>query len=145
MSIADEIAGLARTRASDVDFDSPYIKEAQSQGLDLPWWEKLLGAGFRKVFSTVAGAGAVIPLLAGSAVISFPAQQPVTLAEDAEDKRKMLQLVVMADAMIHGRPMTEYESEREMLKMLQNLKILPKAVISEGHWTQKSGWPMLAA
>ncbi|KAG1658628.1 hypothetical protein FOA52_010385, partial [Chlamydomonas sp. UWO 241] len=129
-SIADEIADLARTRASDVDFDSPYIKEAQSQGLDLPWWEKLLGAGFRKVFSTVAGAGT---------------QQPVTLAEDAEDKRKMLQLVVMADAMIHGRPMTEYESEREMLKMLQNLKILPKAVISEGHWTQKSGWPMLAA
>uniref|UniRef100_A0A7R9VA27 Protein phosphatase n=1 Tax=Chlamydomonas euryale TaxID=1486919 RepID=A0A7R9VA27_9CHLO len=46
--IADDIAALARNHASDADFYSPYIREAQSQGLDLPWWEKLLGAGFRK-------------------------------------------------------------------------------------------------
>jgi hypothetical protein len=40
--------------------------------------------------------------------------------------------------------MAEYKSEREMFKMLQVLKILPKGAVSDGHWCQWSGWEMLA-
>ena len=44
---ADVLAALARVHASDPDFASPYTREALSQGLDLPWWEKLMGASFK--------------------------------------------------------------------------------------------------
>ncbi|KAL6764776.1 serine/threonine protein phosphatase [Haematococcus lacustris] len=44
---ADSIAVLARQHASDDDFPSPYTREALSQGIDLPWWEKLVGASFK--------------------------------------------------------------------------------------------------
>jgi len=44
---ADSIATLARQHAGDNDFPSPYTREALSQGLDLPWWEKLVGATFK--------------------------------------------------------------------------------------------------
>ncbi|KAG1673755.1 hypothetical protein FOA52_002324 [Chlamydomonas sp. UWO 241] len=46
---------------------------------------------------------------------------------------------------MQGRPMTEYESEHAMFLMLQKLKILPKGAVSDGHWCQWSGWPMLTA
>lgn len=41
---AEQLAALARRHASDNDFASPYSREALSQGLDLPWWEKVSGA-----------------------------------------------------------------------------------------------------
>jgi len=44
---ASELAALARAHASDPEFASPYTREALSQGLDLPWYEKLFGASFK--------------------------------------------------------------------------------------------------
>nr|BCL66180.1 hypothetical protein [Volvox reticuliferus] len=44
---ADAIATAARRHASDADYASPYTREALSQGLDLPWWDKLLGLSFK--------------------------------------------------------------------------------------------------
>mmetsp|Transcript_8941 Transcript_8941/g.19107 ORF Transcript_8941/g.19107 Transcript_8941/m.19107 type:complete len:439 (-) Transcript_8941:941-2257(-) len=44
---ADKLAALARVHASDNEFASPYTREALSQGLDLPWWEKLFGASIK--------------------------------------------------------------------------------------------------
>lgn len=44
---ANKLAALARVHASDPEFASPYTREALSQGLDLPWWEKLFGASFK--------------------------------------------------------------------------------------------------
>nr|BBC28495.1 protein phospatase 2C [Eudorina sp. 2006-703-Eu-15] len=44
---ADAIATAARRHASDVEYASPYTREALSQGLDLPWWDKLLGMSFK--------------------------------------------------------------------------------------------------
>ncbi|MEW5296955.1 MAG: hypothetical protein WDW36_000198 [Sanguina aurantia] len=44
---AESIASLARRHACDDEFPSPYTKEALSQGLDLPWYEKLMGATFK--------------------------------------------------------------------------------------------------
>lgn len=44
---ASAIAALARKHASDNEFASPYTREALSQGLDLPWWDKLLGVQFK--------------------------------------------------------------------------------------------------
>jgi hypothetical protein len=32
--------------ADDEDYDSPYIQSARSEGMDLPWWQKLLSAKF---------------------------------------------------------------------------------------------------
>lgn len=46
-SAANLLATLARSHAGDHEFASPYTKEAVSQGLDLPWWEKLLGASYK--------------------------------------------------------------------------------------------------
>ncbi|PNH00830.1 putative protein phosphatase 2C 1 [Tetrabaena socialis] len=46
-SAADAIAATARRHASDTDFASPYTREALSQGLDLPWWDKVLGMSFK--------------------------------------------------------------------------------------------------
>ncbi|KAG2429355.1 hypothetical protein HXX76_011121 [Chlamydomonas incerta] len=46
-SSADAIAATARRHASDTEFASPYTREALSQGLDLPWWDKLLGMSFK--------------------------------------------------------------------------------------------------
>ncbi|KAG1659531.1 hypothetical protein FOA52_016154 [Chlamydomonas sp. UWO 241] len=136
--------------------DDGVLSLAQVSCVVLDEADKMLSLGFeaqlKRLHATLLPAAV---RLAGKIGHEFPVSSgvqqgnnlPVLLAActNAEDKRKMLQLVVMADAMIHGRPMMEYESEREMFKMPQNLKILPKAVISEGHWTQKSGWPMLAA
>lgn len=44
---AEMLATTARKHAADNDFASPYTREAISQGFDLPWWEKLLGASYR--------------------------------------------------------------------------------------------------
>ncbi|EFJ40674.1 hypothetical protein VOLCADRAFT_108071 [Volvox carteri f. nagariensis] len=44
---ADAIAAAARRHASDSEYASPYTREALSQGLDLPWWDKLLGVSFK--------------------------------------------------------------------------------------------------
>nr|BCL66101.1 hypothetical protein [Volvox africanus] len=44
---ADAIATAARRHASDAEYASPYTREALSQGLDLPWWDKLLGLSFK--------------------------------------------------------------------------------------------------
>ncbi|MEW5315887.1 MAG: hypothetical protein WDW38_007285 [Sanguina aurantia] len=44
---AESIASLARRHACDDEFASPYRKQALSQGLDLPWYEKLMGATFK--------------------------------------------------------------------------------------------------
>ncbi|GFR43171.1 hypothetical protein Agub_g4221 [Astrephomene gubernaculifera] len=44
---AEAIAAAARRHASDTEFASPYTREALSQGLDLPWWDKLLGMSFK--------------------------------------------------------------------------------------------------
>jgi hypothetical protein len=30
--------------AEDEDFESPYIQSAREEGMDLPWWQKILGA-----------------------------------------------------------------------------------------------------
>ncbi|KAG2486200.1 hypothetical protein HYH03_015162 [Edaphochlamys debaryana] len=46
-SAADAIAAAARRHAGDNEFASPYTREALSQGLDLPWWDKLLGMTFK--------------------------------------------------------------------------------------------------
>lgn len=46
-AFAKAICQLARKHASDPDFPSPYTREALAQGYDLPWWEKVFGAGFR--------------------------------------------------------------------------------------------------
>eukprot|EP00798_Chlamydomonas_sp_ICE-L_P020119 gene20119-26849_t len=45
---ADRIGNLARAHAADNKFQSPYSKEALAQGLDLNWWEKLLGTTWRE-------------------------------------------------------------------------------------------------
>nr|BCL66240.1 hypothetical protein [Volvox reticuliferus] len=44
---AEAIAAAARRHASDAEYASPYTREALSQGLDLPWWDKLLGMSFK--------------------------------------------------------------------------------------------------
>jgi protein phosphatase PTC7 len=40
------LAKLARERASDPLFESPYTREALKQGFDIPWDKKLAGARF---------------------------------------------------------------------------------------------------
>ena len=42
-----QIASAASNNAFDDQYPSPYTVEAVRQGMDLPWWEKLLGARFR--------------------------------------------------------------------------------------------------
>lgn len=42
-----QIANAASTNAYDDDYSSPYTVEAVRQGMDLPWWQKLLGARFK--------------------------------------------------------------------------------------------------
>ncbi len=37
----------ASNNAFDDQYPSPYTVEAVRQGMDLPWWEKLLGARFK--------------------------------------------------------------------------------------------------
>jgi hypothetical protein len=44
---AGAIAALAAERGGDADYASPYSQQAQRQGLDLPWWQKLAGATLR--------------------------------------------------------------------------------------------------
>lgn len=42
-----QIANAASTNAFDDQYPSPYTVEAVRQGMDLPWWQKLLGARFK--------------------------------------------------------------------------------------------------
>ncbi|DBA72128.1 TPA: hypothetical protein ACH3X2_010851 [Trebouxia sp. C0005] len=42
-----QIANAASTNAYDDQYPSPYTVEAVRQGMDLPWWQKLLGARFK--------------------------------------------------------------------------------------------------
>lgn len=42
-----QIASAASNNAFDDQYPSPYTVEAVRQGMDLPWWQKLLGARFR--------------------------------------------------------------------------------------------------
>ncbi|KAL0047610.1 hypothetical protein WJX82_007709 [Trebouxia sp. C0006] len=42
-----QIANAASTNAYDDQYPSPYTVEALRQGMDLPWWQKLLGARFK--------------------------------------------------------------------------------------------------
>ena len=44
---ADAIADAAEGHAHDDEFDSPYIKEALRQGMDISIWDKLKGIKFR--------------------------------------------------------------------------------------------------
>jgi len=44
---AGAIAALAAERGGDAEYASPYSQQAQRQGLDLPWWQKLAGASLR--------------------------------------------------------------------------------------------------
>lgn len=41
---AVSIANAASRNAHDEAYSSPYSREAQKQGMDIPWWDKLLGA-----------------------------------------------------------------------------------------------------
>jgi hypothetical protein len=50
------MAELASRNAGDPDFESPYTQEALQEGIDLPIWEKLMGASFKV---RVAGARGV--------------------------------------------------------------------------------------
>jgi hypothetical protein len=43
---AERLARQARRHAADERRDSPYAAEARAQGLDLPWWEKVVGTRF---------------------------------------------------------------------------------------------------
>ena len=47
MQAALQIANAANTNAYDDQYPSPYTVEALRQGMDLPWWQKLLGARFK--------------------------------------------------------------------------------------------------
>ena len=47
MQAALQIANAASTNAYDDQYPSPYTVEAVRQGMDLPWWQKLLGARFK--------------------------------------------------------------------------------------------------
>lgn len=40
---ASSIANAASHNAHDEKYSSPYTKEALKQGMDIPWWEKVLG------------------------------------------------------------------------------------------------------
>lgn len=42
-----QIANAASTNAYDDQYPSPYTVEAMKQGMDLSWWQKLLGARFK--------------------------------------------------------------------------------------------------
>lgn len=42
-----QIANAASTNAYDDDYSSPYTVEAVRQGMDLSWWQKLVGARFK--------------------------------------------------------------------------------------------------
>ena len=43
MQAAVNIANAASKNAHDESYPSPYSKEALKQGMDIPWWEKVLG------------------------------------------------------------------------------------------------------
>ena len=43
MQAAANIANAASRNAHDESYSSPYTKEALKQGMDIPWWEKVLG------------------------------------------------------------------------------------------------------
>lgn len=43
LQAATSIANAASHNAHDERYSSPYAKEALKQGMDIPWWEKVLG------------------------------------------------------------------------------------------------------
>eukprot|EP01025_Chloroclados_australasicus_P030696 TRINITY_DN3087_c0_g1_i4.p1 TRINITY_DN3087_c0_g1~~TRINITY_DN3087_c0_g1_i4.p1 ORF type:complete len:439 (+),score=59.54 TRINITY_DN3087_c0_g1_i4:116-1318(+) len=45
--LAAKIGKKASINSLDPDFASPYIIDALNEGIDLPWWEKLIGASFK--------------------------------------------------------------------------------------------------
>ena len=47
LQAAAAMAELASRNAGDPDFESPYTQEALQEGIDLPIWEKLMGASFK--------------------------------------------------------------------------------------------------
>ncbi|KAG1657677.1 hypothetical protein FOA52_013771 [Chlamydomonas sp. UWO 241] len=92
----------ARTRQP-----SPELEEAAEPQVVV---QAALGTGHNKGYcGHQAGVSANLPALLAACTL-------------AEDRRKMLQFVAMADTMINGRPMTEYESEHAMFLMLQKLR-----------------------
>lgn len=62
---AAAMAAAAAANAADPTFESPYTREALQEGIDLPIWEKLLGAswkvggrgGLEQVAEEAPGAG----------------------------------------------------------------------------------------
>jgi hypothetical protein len=56
------LAILANKHSRDETYESPYSREAIQQGLDLPWWKKILGkkltgkGQFRPLFSYIHSA-----------------------------------------------------------------------------------------
>ncbi|KAG1652530.1 hypothetical protein FOA52_008901 [Chlamydomonas sp. UWO 241] len=110
--------------------------KACDTGLEAKFSTLKVHAGRPKHLAAAAACAAAPPPPPPRAGVS--ANLPALLAACtlAEDRRKMLQFVAMADNMINGRPMTEYESEHAMFLMLQKLKILPKGAVSAVHWCQ---------
>lgn len=47
LQAAEQIAQAAQAHAEDDNFESPYSRAALRQGLDLPWWQKLVTATFK--------------------------------------------------------------------------------------------------
>ena len=58
-----QIANAASTNAYDDQYPSPYTVEAVRQGMDLPWWQKLLGARFKDGKFQLARLQVCAPLL----------------------------------------------------------------------------------
>lgn len=60
---ANALAALASKNSRDATYESPYSKEAIQQGLDVPWYEKVLGKKlvgkslFQQVFPTLTSLG----------------------------------------------------------------------------------------
>ncbi|KAG1679542.1 hypothetical protein FOA52_011144 [Chlamydomonas sp. UWO 241] len=104
--------------------------KACDTGLEAQFSTLNVHAGRPKHLAAAAARAAAPPPPPPRAGVS--ANLPALLAACtlAEDRRKMLQFVAMADTMINGRPMTEYESEHAMFLMLQKLKILSKEAVS---------------
>lgn len=43
LQAAANIANAASSNAHNEKYSSPYAKEALKQGMDIPWWEKVMG------------------------------------------------------------------------------------------------------
>ena len=47
MQAAERVAQVASSHANDDDYESPYTQEALRQGIDIPWWNKVIGTTFK--------------------------------------------------------------------------------------------------